>query len=132
MKKTYKIEVDCANCANLMEDAARKTSGVQNATVNPMWENLPCRIRQQRFGRPETWAFLYWASSSGTNRIFLQSEKSSARSLSTPGMWTVWRILWEPISENKWSRTKPDSGHPGGVRKTKPTTSARAPSAKRR
>ena len=32
MKKTYKIEVDCANCANLMEDAARKTSGVQSAT----------------------------------------------------------------------------------------------------
>ena len=29
MKKTYKIEVDCANCANLMEDAARKTAGVQ-------------------------------------------------------------------------------------------------------
>ena len=26
MKKTYKIEVDCANCANLMEEAARKTS----------------------------------------------------------------------------------------------------------
>lgn len=25
MKKTYKIEVDCANCANLMEDATRKT-----------------------------------------------------------------------------------------------------------
>ena len=24
MKKTYKIEVDCANCANLMEDAAKK------------------------------------------------------------------------------------------------------------
>ena len=23
MKKTYKIDVDCANCANLMEDAAR-------------------------------------------------------------------------------------------------------------
>ena len=36
MKKTYKIEVDCANCANLMEDAARKTSGVQAATVNFM------------------------------------------------------------------------------------------------
>ena len=28
MKKTYKIEVDCANCANLMEDAAKKTGGV--------------------------------------------------------------------------------------------------------
>ena len=26
MKKTYKIEVDCANCANLMEDAAKKTA----------------------------------------------------------------------------------------------------------
>ncbi|MCM1128134.1 MAG: cation transporter [Lachnospiraceae bacterium] len=36
MKKTYKIEVDCANCANLMEEAARKTSGVASATVNFM------------------------------------------------------------------------------------------------
>ena len=36
MKKTYKIEVDCANCANLMEDAARETAGVQSATVNFM------------------------------------------------------------------------------------------------
>ena len=39
MKKTYKIEVDCANCANLMEDAARKTTGVQSATVNFMTQN---------------------------------------------------------------------------------------------
>lgn len=36
MKKTYKIDVDCANCANLMEDAARKTPGVENAVVNFM------------------------------------------------------------------------------------------------
>lgn len=36
MKKTYNIEVDCANCANLMEEAAKKTSGVLNATVNFM------------------------------------------------------------------------------------------------
>lgn len=36
MKKTYKIEVDCANCANLMEDAARKTPGIKEATVNFM------------------------------------------------------------------------------------------------
>mgnify|MGYP003461520470 FL=1 len=36
MKKTYNIEVDCANCANLMEEAAKKTSGVANATVNFM------------------------------------------------------------------------------------------------
>ena len=36
MKKTYKIDVDCANCANLMEDAAKKISGVKDATVNFM------------------------------------------------------------------------------------------------
>lgn len=36
MKKTYKTDVDCANCANLMEDAARKTAGVANASVNFM------------------------------------------------------------------------------------------------
>lgn len=40
MKKTYKIEVDCANCANKMEDAAKKTAGVQNATVNFMTQKL--------------------------------------------------------------------------------------------
>ena len=40
MKKTYKIEVDCANCANLMENAARKTEGVQNATVNFMTQKM--------------------------------------------------------------------------------------------
>ena len=36
MKKTYKIDVDCANCANKMDEAARKTPGVKNATVNFM------------------------------------------------------------------------------------------------
>ncbi|MCM1284427.1 MAG: cation transporter [Muribaculaceae bacterium] len=36
MKKTYKIEVDCANCANLMEEAAKKTPGVANAVVSFM------------------------------------------------------------------------------------------------
>ncbi len=36
MKKTYKIEVDCANCANKMEEAAKQTAGVRNATVNFM------------------------------------------------------------------------------------------------
>ena len=36
MKKTYKIEVDCANCANKMEDAAKKTPGVKDAVVNFM------------------------------------------------------------------------------------------------
>ena len=36
MKKSYKIEVDCANCANLMEEATKKTEGVQDAVVNFM------------------------------------------------------------------------------------------------
>lgn len=36
MKKTYKIEVDCANCANKMEEAAKKTSGVKDVVVNFM------------------------------------------------------------------------------------------------
>ena len=36
MKKSYKIEVDCANCANKMEDAAKKTAGVKDAAVNFM------------------------------------------------------------------------------------------------
>lgn len=40
MKKTYKIEVDCANCANLMETAARKTAGVSSATVNFMTQKM--------------------------------------------------------------------------------------------
>ena len=36
MKKTYEIEVDCANCANKMEEAAKKTKGVKDAVVNFM------------------------------------------------------------------------------------------------
>ena len=36
MTKTYKIDVDCANCAAKMEEAAKKTAGVKNATVNFM------------------------------------------------------------------------------------------------
>ncbi len=36
MKKTYKIDVDCANCANKMETAAKNTAGVKDAVVNFM------------------------------------------------------------------------------------------------
>ena len=36
MKKTYAIEVDCANCANKMELATKNTDGVKNAVVNFM------------------------------------------------------------------------------------------------
>ena len=40
MKKTYGIEVDCANCAAKMEDAANKTAGVSNATVSFMTQKM--------------------------------------------------------------------------------------------
>ena len=40
MKKTYRIEVDCANCANLMEEAANRTEGVQKAVVNFMTQKM--------------------------------------------------------------------------------------------
>ena len=36
MKKSYKIEVDCANCANKVEAAANKVPGVAEAVVNFM------------------------------------------------------------------------------------------------
>ena len=36
MKKSYGIEVDCANCANKMEEAAKKTDGVKDCSVNFM------------------------------------------------------------------------------------------------
>jgi cation transport ATPase len=40
MKKTYKIEVDCAACAALMEDAAKKTGGVADCVVNFMTQKM--------------------------------------------------------------------------------------------
>ena len=40
MKKTYKIEVDCANCANLMESTTKKVSGVADASVNFMTQKM--------------------------------------------------------------------------------------------
>ena len=36
MKKTYRIDVDCANCANKMEAAAQTTAGVKAAAVSFM------------------------------------------------------------------------------------------------
>lgn len=40
MKKTYKIEVDCANCANLVEAEARKVNGVKDANVIFMTQKM--------------------------------------------------------------------------------------------
>ena len=40
MKNTYKIEVDCANCADKMECAAAKVAGVESVTVNFMTQKM--------------------------------------------------------------------------------------------
>lgn len=42
---SYKIDVDCANCANLMEGAAKKTAGVRNAVVNFMMQEMKVEFR---------------------------------------------------------------------------------------
>ena len=40
MKKTYKIEVDCAACAQKVEEAAKKVEGVLSLTVNFMTQKM--------------------------------------------------------------------------------------------
>ena len=46
MKKTDKIEVDCANCANKMEDATCKTKGVKSAVVNFMTQKMTVEFEE--------------------------------------------------------------------------------------
>ncbi len=52
MKKTYKIDVDCANCANKMEVAAKKTEGVKDASVNFM--ALKMKVEFEEGAEPRT------------------------------------------------------------------------------
>lgn len=40
MRKTYKIEVDCANCAAKIEDAVKKIDGIGDAVVNFMMQKI--------------------------------------------------------------------------------------------
>lgn len=40
MKKKYKIEVDCANCAAKCEEAAKKVPGVADASVSFMTQKM--------------------------------------------------------------------------------------------
>ena len=43
---TYRIDVDCANCAEKMENAANQTPGVKKATVNFMMLQMKVRFEQ--------------------------------------------------------------------------------------
>lgn len=40
MSRTFKIEVDCANCANLVEAAAKKVAGVKDLTISFMTQKM--------------------------------------------------------------------------------------------
>lgn len=51
MKKTYKIDVDCANCANKMEEVAKRTAGVKDAVVNFM--TLKMKVEFEEGKTPE-------------------------------------------------------------------------------
>ncbi len=46
MKKVYKIEVDCANCANKMEEAVRETEGIKEGNVNFMAQKLEIEFEE--------------------------------------------------------------------------------------
>lgn len=46
MKKTYKIEVDCANCALKMETAAKKVEGVADAAVSFMTQKMKVEFQE--------------------------------------------------------------------------------------
>ena len=48
MKKIYEIDVDCANCANKMEEAAKKTPGVKDACVNFMMLKMTVEFEEDQ------------------------------------------------------------------------------------
>ena len=52
MKKTYEIEVDCAACAQKMEDATKKVAGVEYATVSFMTQKM--KVEFAEGSTPET------------------------------------------------------------------------------
>ena len=49
MKKRYKFEVDCANCAAKVEEAVKKIDGVNDATVNFMAQKMVLDADDTRF-----------------------------------------------------------------------------------
>lgn len=51
MKKTYKVEVDCANCAAKMEEAVKATKGVKDAALSFM--TLKLKVEFEEGAEPE-------------------------------------------------------------------------------
>ena len=49
MKKTFKIEIDCASCAQKVEDAVKKIDGVNSCTVSFFTEKMTVEADDARF-----------------------------------------------------------------------------------
>ena len=50
MKKVYKLEdLDCANCAQKMEDAIKKIDGVEDAAVSFLMQKMTITAEDSRF-----------------------------------------------------------------------------------
>ncbi|ASS37721.1 cation transporter [Mogibacterium pumilum] len=49
MKKKFKCEIDCANCAAKVEDAIKKLDGVEDAKLNFMMQKLTLIADDDRF-----------------------------------------------------------------------------------
>ncbi|MBQ6376298.1 MAG: cation transporter [Lachnospiraceae bacterium] len=49
MKRKFKCEIDCANCAAKVEDAIRKIDGVHDVKVNFMMQKMTLDADDSRF-----------------------------------------------------------------------------------
>lgn len=49
MKKKFKCEVDCANCAAKMEDAGKKVEGVIDLSINFMMQKMTLEADEEKF-----------------------------------------------------------------------------------
>ena len=88
MKKTYKIDVDCANCANKMEEAAKNTAGVEDATVNFMMLKMIVEFEDGQDPKSVMQNVL-------KNLSAVQLEKNSVFSLWSSGFGSV--NLWDEM-----------------------------------
>ena len=49
MKKKCKCEIDCANCAAKVEEAAKKIDGVKSVSINFMTQKMTLEVDDDRF-----------------------------------------------------------------------------------
>ena len=49
MKKKFKCEIDCADCAAKVEEAIKKIDGVEDAKVNFMMQKFTLEADESRF-----------------------------------------------------------------------------------